>query len=130
LDDDYKYIEENIPKYKQELQVSNHINNDVENDYIIQASLHILDKDDHMSVSESDLKNILITVIEAILGIGFGYFINHIRYYDLEDFIFDMSTVSDGYRATIKSINKRKEKVNKIDNELAVLTKKNGGNRS
>lgn len=124
LNEDYSYIEQNVTDYKEEIQTSNRINKDEPNDYIIQASLHMLDKEDTLIFSETDLKNIVITIIEVILGVGAGSLIAYFR--DFE-YIWEMQHVNRDYKCTIKSLNSTKEKLEDTNQKILSLTKTKGG---
>ena len=124
LNADYGYIEQNITDYKEEIQTSNHINEEEPNDYIFQASLHILDKDDTLVYSETDLKNIIITIIEVILGLGAGSLIAYFR--DFE-YLWEIESINDDYQWTIRRVNSTKEKLENTNQKILSLTKTKGG---
>lgn len=124
LNEDYSYIEQNVTDYKEEIQTSNRINEDEPNDYIIQASLHMLDKEDTLIFSETDLNNIVITIIEVVLGLGVGSLIAWKR--DFE-YIWEMQHVNRDYNCTIKSLNSTKEKLEDTNQKILSLTKTKDG---
>lgn len=124
LNGNYEYVEQNVTDYKEEIQTSNHINEEEPNDYIFQASLHMLDKDDSLVYSETDLKNIIITIIEVILGVGVGSLIAYFR--DFE-YIWEMQHVNNDYQYIIRRLNSTKEKLEDANQKILSLTKTKGG---
>lgn len=124
LNGDYSYIEQNVTDYKEEIQTSNKINEEEQNDYIINASLNILDKGDTLLFSETDLRNIVITIIEVVLGIGIGGLIAWKRDFD---YIFEVQKVNSNYQCIIRSLNSTKEKIEDTNQKILLLSKLIGG---
>ena len=70
LKQDLGYINKNFSNYQEEEVTTNQKPDDINNNYIIIADLSFLDEKDSLIVLESDLKNILISIINDILGFG------------------------------------------------------------
>lgn len=79
LEEDYDYINNNLDNYKEEKQIFNKLNITENNNYEMKASLHIIEKDNFLKYDETLTKNIIITVIELIVGLGFGGLITALR---------------------------------------------------
>lgn len=69
LAQDVDYIINTFGNYKESQETSNHLydNND---GYVVEANINIFDKGDFIKYSESDLKNILITISEIVIALG------------------------------------------------------------
>lgn len=126
LNEDYSYIEENVTDFKEEIQTTNRINEEESNDYIIQASLHMLDMEDTLVFSETDLKNIIITIIEVVLGLGVGSIIAWKRDFD---YLWEIECINDEYKCTIKKLNSTKEKLEDTNQKILSLSKTKGGRK-
>ena len=108
LNDNYEFIYNYINTHnngkKEEKQIINSINKESSNDYIFHAklNLHLIDKNDTLLYSETDLKNIIITIVEVILGLGIGTLItssiNH-------NYFFDSKLIKAEYLLATKAIN-------------------------
>lgn len=85
LDEDYNYVLENLKEYKEEKQVINEIGLKLENDYLFDAELHILDANDILVYNETDSKNIRTTICDLILALGIGSVIAYFRSFNLLD---------------------------------------------
>lgn len=79
LEEDYDYINSNLNDYKEEKQIFNKLNINENNNYEMKASLHIIEKDNFLKYDETLTKNIIITVIELIAGLGLGGLITAFR---------------------------------------------------
>jgi len=117
----YKYIEDRVKTYKEEKQIINNIDFVEDNDYIIKASLHMLNLEETKSYKESDIKNLIITIVELILGIGIGSFINHIRAFDYSH---EVETEKLTYKLSIATTNDMKKELNEINQKIKRLEKK------
>lgn len=85
LDENYDYICDNLKNYKEEKQITNKIDSEEDNNYFFEASLHILDKEDNLKYNESDLKNMIITIMELGLALGVGALVTHFRKFDFTE---------------------------------------------
>lgn len=94
LEEDYSYIEENMKDYKEEIQTVNSIDETEKTDYFFDASLHMLDKNDTLKYTETDLKNIVITTVELIFALGIGTLFAHFRNFD---YLYELSRINDDY---------------------------------
>lgn len=124
LDEDYNYISENLKDYKEEKQVVNEIDPAEDNNYFFEASLHMLDKEDVLKYNETDLKNIVITIIELVLGLGIGGAIAYFR--DFE-FLYELREVNDNYSYKISSIKPMKQELKDTNEKILSLTRTKGG---
>lgn len=82
LEENYDYINNNLKDYDEEKQIINKIYMNEENNYKMKASLHIMNKDDFLKYDETMMKNIVISIIEVILGLGLGSLIAKNRDFD------------------------------------------------
>ena len=117
----YKYIEERVKTYKEEKQVVNNIDFVEENDYIIKASLHMINTEEPISYKESYIKNLIITIVELILGIGMGSFINSIRTYDYSH---EVENEKMTYKLSIATTKVMKKELEEINQKIKRLEKK------
>lgn len=124
LDEDYNYISENLKEYKEEKQVVNEIDQKEDNDYFFEASLHMLDKEDVLKYNETDLKNMVITIIELVLGLGIGGAIAYFR--DFE-FFYELRRVNNNYSYKISSIKPMKQELKDTNEKILSLTRTKGG---
>lgn len=124
LDEDYNYISENLKEYKEEKQVVNEIDQKDDNDYFFEASLHMLDKEDVLKYNETDLKNMVITIIELVLGLGIGGAIAYFR--DFE-FFYELRRVNNNYSYKISSIKPMKQELKDTNEKILSLTRTKGG---
>lgn len=124
LDEDYDYISDNLKDYKEEKQTTNEINLEEDNDYFFEASLHMLDKEDVLKYNETNLKNMIITIIELILGLGIGGAIAYFR--DFE-FMYELRIVNNNYKCNITSLKSMKQDLKKTNEKILSLTRTKGG---
>lgn len=124
LDEDYDYISDNLKDYKEEKQTTNEINLEEDNDYFFEASLHMLDKEDVLKYNETSLKNMIITIIELILGLGIGGAIAYFR--DFE-FMYELRIVNNNYKCNITSLKSMKQDLKKTNEKILSLTRTKGG---
>lgn len=125
LDEDYKYIEKNLKEYKEEIQVSNRIDELEKNIYFIDATLHFEDKSDFIEYNETNLKNIIITISELIVGIGLGALIAKIRDFD---YSYELSIVKRDYEHCIKDTKPTEDQLKKTNKKILSLSKQIRGN--
>lgn len=124
LNEDYNYIAENLEDYKEEKQVANEIDPTDDNNYYFEASLHMLDKGDALKYNETDLKNMVITIIELVLGLGIGGAIAYFR--DFE-FLYELREVNDNYSYKVSSIKPMKQELKDTNEKILSLTRTKGG---
>lgn len=126
LSDDYNYISENLKDYKEEKQVVNEIDPEEDNNYYFEASLNMMDKEDALRYSETDLKNIIITIIELVLGLGIGGAVAYFREFE---FLFELRKVNDYYKCNFLSIKPMKKELRDTNKKILSLTKTKGGKK-
>lgn len=124
LNADYGYIEQNVKDYKEEIQTTNYINEEEPNDYIFQASLHLLDKNDTLVYNESDLRNIIITIIEVVLGLSSGSLIAYFRNFK---YLSKKESINDNYQCTIIRSSSTKKELENNNQKILSLRKTKGG---
>lgn len=125
LNEDYSYIEDNITDFKEEIQTSNNIDEE-SNNYIIQASLRMLDKTDLITFDETALKNIIITIVEIVLGLGIPSIIAWRR--DFE-YLYEIKYINEDYQEKIKPYKSIKAELNETNNKILSLSNKKGGRK-
>lgn len=125
LDEDYNYVSENLKNYKVEKQVINKIDPKEVNNYFFEASLHILDKEDALKYNETDLKNMVITIIELALGLGIGGAKAYFRDFK---FLYELREINYNYNYKISSIKLIKQELKDTNEKILSLTRNNGGN--
>lgn len=124
LNEDYQYIEKNLKEYKEEIQISNKIEEFEENTYFFDANLYFEDKSDSIKYNETYLKNIIITIVELIVGIGSGAFIAWIRDFNYR---YQLSSAINGYKRGIKDIRPMEEELKNTNQKILSLSKRLGG---
>jgi len=124
LDENYNYITENLKNYKEEKQVINKIDLTDDNNYFWKASLHMLNQEDILKYNETDLKNIVITIIELVLSLGIGGAIAYFR--DFE-FLYELKEINDNYNSQILSFENLQQELKDTQEKILSLTKTNGG---
>lgn len=124
LEEDYAYITEHIKDYKEERQVVNSIEETEGLDYFFDASLHMLDKDDTLKYNETDLKNIIITIVELVLGLGIGGAVAYFR--DFE-YLWELRDTNRDYRYRIKAVKPMQEELTATNEKILSLSRKKGG---
>lgn len=122
INEDYSFIENNLIDYKEEKQIINKINED-NNDIIIEANLHIFDKEDKLIFDESETKNLIITIIEVILGLGIGGFATWLRDYD---YIYELRHINKVYHVRIKKNDSLKKELKNTQKRILTLSNKVG----
>ena len=120
LEDDYSYIEENLKDYKEEKQTVNSIDETEKMDYFFEASLHMIDKDDTLKYNETDLKNIIVTIIELILELGISGTIAHYRKYN---YLWKLERTNQDYNYRIKAIKPMQEELTLTNEKILSLSK-------
>lgn len=120
LEEDYSYIEENLKDYKEEKQTVNSIDEKEKMDYFFEASLHMIDKDDTLKYNETDLKNIIVTIIELILELGISGTIAHYRKYN---YLWKLERTNQDYNYRIKAIKPMQEELTLTNEKILSLSK-------
>lgn len=118
---DYDYIE-NLDDYKEEKQVINRIELS-NNDYQIDAQLHIMDKNDYLQVPESDGENFLVTLVISLLGstVQLIFYKSH-----GEKIIKKIQQLNEDYQNFKGDLVYLNEMIDKNANKIKCLTNKEG----
>jgi hypothetical protein len=124
LDEDYVYIQEYIKEFKEEIQITNIVPENESDDYFFDVSLHKFDRTDSLIYDETELRNIIVTIVDLVLGLGIGYAVAASRYFYLSD---ELSGVNQTYRQRIKSIDLLVKELNITNDKIHSLSLKNGG---
>lgn len=124
IDEDYNYITENLEKYKEEKQVTNEINSTEDNNYFLEASLHMLDKENVLKYNETDLKNKVITIIELVLSLGIG---GLIAYYRDFSYLYALKRIKNNYIERIEPLESMKQELKETNEKVLSLSKTKGG---
>jgi hypothetical protein len=72
----------------------------------------------------NELRNIIVTIVDLVLGLGIGYAVAASRYFYLSD---ELSGVNQTYRQRIKSIDLLVKELNITNDKIHSLSLKNGG---
>ena len=120
MEENYSYIEENLKDYKEEIQTTNRIDETEKMDYFFEASLHMIDKDDTLKYNETDLKNIIVTIIELILELGISGTIAHYRKYN---YLWKLERTNQDYNYRIKVIKPMQEELTLTNEKILSLSK-------
>ncbi len=114
LAEDYEYVSENLKVYRESKQIANRIDVNEYNGYFFEASLNTQDKADFLKYSETELKNIIITIVEMIITLSVGIAFNYYRKRYAEesskfDYMWDLHQINFHYKSqyehTIDKIN-------------------------
>lgn len=124
LAEDYGYVTENLKDFKEERQVANSVDENQDNGYFFQASLHMRDKEDILKYNETDLKNIVITIIELVLTLGIGGAIAYFR--DFE-YLWELRETNSDYQYRIASIKPIKQELKETNEKILSLSRTRGG---
>ncbi len=124
LDEDYNYVCENLKEYKEERQVINEIDIKEDKNYFWEARLHILDNEDVLKYNETDLKNIVITIIELVLDLGIGSLIAYKRNFE---YSMEIIRANRYYKDEISSIKPMKQELKDTNEKILSLTGTKGG---
>lgn len=116
---DITHIHNTFSKYHEEEVVSNKINQD-NNGFIIEARLNFLDKNDTLIYSESDLKNLLVTIAEVLVGNGFGVLLVLKRKFNLSNSI---DKIKENYLNNSEIIDELKKELEEKENLVLTLRK-------
>lgn len=123
LNEDYNYILENLKDYKEEREVVNEITALEDNDYFFKASLHMLDEEDILKYNETDLKNMVITIVELVLGLGIGGVVAKSRNFN---FLYEINRINENYTYKTFAIKQMKKELESINEEILCLTRTKG----
>ena len=123
LNEDYKYITDELDDYKEETQVSNFkpYENDDNNKRIIKAKIKYLDEKDKIKVTESQVQNLIITLINLLATLGIGAFINHVRDFD---YAAEVECDKKIYIDELNKLNELENKLASVDKKILTLKKK------
>ena len=117
IESNYDYVKETLKDYKEEIQKTNIINNE-NNDYIVEASIHLFDKEDILFCKEEDIKNIFVTLVEMIFGSVFGYIINRLRRFN---YCSKLQKINDEYYLEIALFNETKKELSDVNKKILSL---------
>lgn len=124
LEEDYDYISNNLKDYDEEKQIINKVGKNQDNNYEMKASLHIMVNDDFLKFDETMKKNIVISIIEVILGLGVGSLIAKFRDFDFSYEVNKNNSVYYSYTSVVENTQSSLE----VANQKALsLTKSLGG---
>lgn len=124
LEENYDYINDNLKDYDEEKQIINKIDMNEEDNYEMKASLHIMDKDDFLKCDETMKKNIIISIIEIILGLGVGTLIAKFRNFD---FLYEVEGNNDIYNKYTSVVENTELALEVANKKLLKFTKYLGG---
>lgn len=124
LENDYDYIIDNLKNYDEEKQVINKVNISENNNYEMKASLHIRDDNDVLKYNESMTKNIIITLIELVLGLGVGSLIAYFRDFSI---FFDVREINYDYHGYTSLLKNTQIELEITKKKVLALTKSIGG---
>lgn len=117
LDNDVNRIEELLPKYDEETETTSECH-DVDDDSVIIAELHFIDKSQVLSYPESDLKNNIITATEALIVLIVGTLIAHFRKFKI---IVSIKDTKELYQ--LESIVSIDKEINSTRDQIRILKK-------
>ena len=124
LDENYDYVKENLKDYEEEIQVTNYIDSLEDNGYFFKASLNMLDIDDILKYDESVKRNIIITIIEMIIGLGIGCFVAHSRDFDYLD---SLRKTNSNYRYKTINVKAMQKELETVNEKILSLSINKGG---
>ena len=84
----------------------------------------MLDKEDILKYNETDLKNIVITIIELVLGLVLGGAVAYFRNYK---YLYSLERIHDSYRCKIEATKLMQQKLYETNEKILSLTKSKGG---
>lgn len=123
----YDYISENLNNYKEERQVLNEIYLEEKNDYVFEASLYLIDKNDVLKYHETDFKNIIITIIELVLGLGIGSLVAFSKANKC-NFLYRLEMANRNYKVNISLLKSMQKELEDTKEKVLSLTKTKGEN--
>lgn len=103
LDEDYNYIKENLNDYQEEQQTTNHLDETVENDDRIKASLHVFDKESTLLCSETTTENVTLTFFSLFGTFFVGTAITNFRELKILDSLVDANEDYKMYQVSLES---------------------------
>lgn len=118
LNNDYEYILSNLEEKSKEKEITNEIKEN--SDYLVQAHIKAIDKEDKLICMETDEKNLKVTVLEIvlILSISALKFVISSKNYGKKLYEYNMDLNS-----SIIFLNSLKVEKNRIDKQILVLKK-------
>ena len=84
----------------------------------------MLDKNDTLKYNETDLKNVVITIVELILGLGIGGTIAYFR--DFE-YLWELKRTNNDYNYRIKAIKPMQEELALTNEKILSLSRTKKG---
>ena len=127
LNRDTEYISKNINNYVIETQTTNAINENIPNDYIINANLNMLDKEKFIICSEGKLANICISAVYMFISVGLGILlIKEFNY----DYKWEIERINIIYDDIVRTYNEAKKHLDEVDQNILSLSKKYGGDNN
>lgn len=126
LEENYTYITENIKEYKEEVQTVNSIEQTDGQDYIFEANLYMLDKEDTLKYNETEFKNNVITIIEILLGLGIG---GALTYFKNFKYLCEIKDEEDNYQYRLKAIKPISYELTEPNEKLMIYSRKKRGGK-
>ena len=121
LNKDYDYLMESVEKVNEETQTINYKPYDRENNFIVEADLKFRDKNDYITYTESDVKNVTISIVVSLATILFGLFIACDRDFD---YFSECSWEMNDYLGEKHLLRIKKEQLDEAEKKLVRLKKK------
>ena len=90
-------------------------------DYVIEASLELLDRSDKIIYTEEDKNNTIITLFEIAASLSFGIFVSNFREYNLKAFKKDLKNAKKELNLELEE--PMEELIKKTDEKILSLTK-------
>ena len=84
----------------------------------------MLDKEDVLKYDETNLKNIVITIIELVLGLGIGAVAAYLRDFD---FLYELRSVNDSYICKVSCIKSMEQELKGINEQILSLSRTKRG---
>lgn len=116
LKKDYEGLFNSLSEYKEEVEVANY--NIEDNKFIIEGEIHLLDKEDKITYPESQKKNIIITIIEAIIALSLGSLIAWKRKFSYLEAIEDDN---NSYRFKVEVYKNELKELEETNNKILIL---------
>lgn len=127
LDENYDFVAENLKDYEEEKQVVNSIEETEDIGYFFDANLYMLDKNITLKYNETELKNIVITIIEIVCGLGAGVLTAIFREYD---YLEALNDVQREYSQNLKNIQPLQDELVIINEKILSLSRNKKGNKN
>ena len=121
LQKDYQGLYEQLSNYKEIEEITNHPLS-LEDKYTISGSIHFINKEDKITFPESTKKNIVITIIEAILTLTVGGTIAYRRNFS---YLESLNDDQYDYQFALNAYHEAQDEL--IETNEKILTLKRGG---